>query len=105
MKIIKEKVVLTKFELEDVYEEEYTIYLNSISELAHTVRTDNTKHFLKKDTYNIAFDTGDFIYRTVRIDVSEEDWCKIKELMEENTHLNMTENKCSDSVTYRFYGE
>lgn len=105
MKIIKEKVVLTKFELEDTYGEEYTIYLNSISELAHTVRTDNTKPFLKKDMYSIAFDTGDFIYRTVRIDVSEEDWCKIKEIFEENTHLSMTENKCSGSVTYRFYGD
>lgn len=105
MKIIKEKVVLTKFELEDEYEEEYTIYLNSISELAHTVRTDNTKPFLKKDTYNIAFDTGDFMRRIERIYISEEDWCKIKEIIEEDTHLNMTENECSDSVTYRFYRE
>ena len=56
MKIIKEKVVLTKFELEDTYGEEYTIYLDSISELAHAVRTDN-KPFLKKDTYNISVDT------------------------------------------------
>ena len=104
MKIIKETVVQTKFELEDTYGEEYTIYLDSIFELAHAVRTDN-KPFLKKDTYNIAFNTGDFMYPTERIYISEEDWFKIKELFEEGKHMNMTKNECSDSVTYRFYGD
>ena len=101
MKIIKEKVVLTKFELEDVYGEEYIIYLNSILALSHTVHTDTNTN----DTYTITFITENSMPPTERVDVSEEDWCKIKEIVEENIHLNVTEHKYSDSVTYEFYEE
>lgn len=100
MKIIKEKVVLTKFELVDVCGEEYTVYLNSVLSLAHTIGTDNTD---TTDTYAITFVTEDFLYTTERIYINEEDWCKIKELIEEGRHLSINEHKCSSSVTYEYY--
>lgn len=97
MKIIKEKAVLTKLELVDVCEEEYTIYLNSVLTLEHTIGTDFT------DTYAITFATEDFLKPTERIYINEEDWCKIKELIKEGRHLNINEHKCSSSVTYEYY--
>lgn len=97
MKISEEKVVLTKFELEDVHEEEYTIYLNSVLSLAHTICTDTM------DTYAITFATEDFMNPTERIYINEEDWWDIKALAEAIGHMNINEHKCSSSVTYEYY--
>lgn len=97
MKISKETLVLTKLELVDVCEEEYTIYLNSVLSLEHTIGTDTT------DTYAITFATEDFLYPTERIYITKEDWYKIKELIEEGRHLSINEHKYSDSVTYEYY--
>lgn len=98
MKIIKEKVVQTKLELVDVCGEEYTVYLNSVLTLEHTI---DTTYFT--DTYAITFATEDFLHPTERIYINEEDWFKIKELIKEGRHLNINEHKCSSSVTYEYY--